>query len=78
MNRTYENIILGIREKGGVFFFFLSATCFYFTLSFYLIGNSNPDNPPICLFSPKKYKNSTFQSKQSTFKLDCYFTKPVY
>jgi hypothetical protein len=64
MNKIYENIISGIGEKSGVFFFFLAASSF----SFYLIGNPNPHIPPIHFYSPKKYINSPLQSKQSTFK----------
>jgi hypothetical protein len=33
-----------------------------------LIRKPNPHMPPIHFYSPKKYKNSHFQSKQSTFK----------
>jgi hypothetical protein len=68
MNKIYENIISGIGEKSGVFFFFLAASSFSFSLSFYLIGNPNPHIPPNHFYSPKKYKNSPLQSKQSTFK----------
>ena len=68
MKRTNENIILGIGEKGGVFFFFMLASSLSLFLSFYLIGNPNPHNPPIHFYSPKKYINSPLQSKQSTFK----------
>jgi hypothetical protein len=68
MNKIYENIISGIREKSGVFFFFLAASSFSFSFSFYLIGNPNPHLPPIHFHSPKKYKNIPLQSKQSTFK----------
>jgi hypothetical protein len=49
MNRTNENIISDIGENGGVFFFFLVAPSFSFSLSFYLIGNPNPHIPPIHL-----------------------------
>ena len=74
MNRIYENTILGIGEKGGVFFFFLVASSIYFYFSFYLIGKSNPHIPPIHLYPPKKKKNP-FQSRQSTFKLDMFLYK---
>jgi hypothetical protein len=68
MNRTNESIISGIGENGGVFFFFLVASPFSFSLSFYLIGNPHSHICPIHLYSHKKYKNNPFQSKQSTIK----------
>ena len=60
MNRTKENIISGIGEKGEVVFFFPVASSLFFSLSLYLIGKPNPHIPPIHLYSSKKYKNSLF------------------
>ena len=70
MNRTYEDIILGIGEKGGVFFFFLAASFLSFFFSFYLIGKPNPHIPPIHLY-PKKIViskvDSLYLSKSDMF-----------
>jgi hypothetical protein len=70
MKRTNENIISGIGENDGVFFFFLAVSSLFFSLSLYLIGkiNPNPHIPQIHLYPPQKNKNSPFQSREFTFK----------
>jgi hypothetical protein len=65
IKKKEECMISVFRGKGAFFFSFL-ATTFPFSLSFYLIGNSNP------LF----LQNSPFLSRQFTFKyFNNYFPK---
>jgi hypothetical protein len=54
MNRTNENIISSIGEKGGVFLFFLATSSLSFSLSVYFLGNLNPHIPPFVSSKKKK------------------------
>ena len=85
MKRTNENIISGIGENDGVFFFFLAVSSLFFSLSLYLIGkiNPNPHIPQIHLIQTQFcwildsniYQPIKFQLKRSSYEINMSFLR---